>query len=248
MRHRPPPSNFDDQPDDECSDTENIENTEVTDLTEVTDHTVSSTEGLCEPLGPSVSHYVPSTDLEAMIDATMPTASGHVETRLFEFLRRLKSVPALADVHVSMLTPFIQLWHRRAVDDVPTLFLDEVRALAAERWPKVLHPFGSGPLDEAVALARTQTVPRCALKYDTEAVRLLVKVCRELQRRSASEPFYLAVRAAAEFMGIDKSSAARFLKMLVADGVLEEVQKGGRPPGEKPRASTFIYHGDDARF
>ena len=75
--------------------------------------------------------------------------------------------------------------------------------------------------------------------YDT--CRLLVALCRELQRASGSEPFYLATRTAGRLLNVDHVTAWRWMFLPAHDGVVEEVEKGDRA---KRRASRYRYRGD----
>jgi len=58
-------------------------------------------------------------------------------------------------------------------------------------------------------------------------------------RHHGTAPFFLGCRKAGEIMGTDRDTAAKRLKMLVADGVIELVAKGTRG-----RASEYRYRGD----
>jgi hypothetical protein len=51
--------------------------------------------------------------------------------------------------------------------------------------------------------------------------RLLVSLCREMQRNSGGEQFYLSVRIIKDLLGIPKSTASRWLIMFRTVGILE---------------------------
>ena len=79
-----------------------------------------------------------------------------------------------------------------------------------------------------------------AERYEDESLRRLVGLCAELQRRAGNgEPFYLACRAAGAQLSIDHKLANKWLRLLVRDRVLVEVEKGKRR-----RATTFRYVGE----
>ena len=92
--------------------------------------------------------------------------------------------------------------------------------------------------------ARNADMPACALQYETEEVRLVVKLCRELQRRAGNEPFFLSVSSVNDLIlkaGENRMRGWRILKGLVLDGILQEVEKG---TASMRRASSFRYLGD----
>ena len=82
--------------------------------------------------------------------------------------------------------------------------------------------------------------PAAAMQYEQEQLRLLVSLCRELQREAGKRPFYLSVRTAAEQVGVSPRHAARWLKGLVIDNILKLVRKGDR---RKRQASEYRYVG-----
>ena len=67
---------------------------------------------------------------------------------------------------------------------------------------------------------------------------LLVAVCRELQRASGDKPFFLACRTTGRLLGVDHTTAWRWLFLLTHKGIIEEVEKGDRA---KRRASRYRY-------
>jgi len=93
------------------------------------------------------------------------------------------------------------------------------------------------------ALARSDATesPPEAARYVTPQTRRLVGLCRELSSRSADGVFYLSCRKAANVFGTaDHKAIARVLQMLVTDGVLIEVVKGGP---HSNRASRYEWKG-----
>jgi len=120
--------------------------------------------------------------------------------------------------------PFCDLWAE---------FLDVV--------DKVKQAVGEGPMHDAIAAALDAPNPPAAMQYDCDRVRLLVRLCRELQRQKGSQPFYISTRAAGAVMGVDNRTAGKKLNMLCKDGVLSLVSKGGRFKGKKSATSTFHY-------
>jgi DNA-binding Lrp family transcriptional regulator len=64
------------------------------------------------------------------------------------------------------------------------------------------------------------------MQYEQAQLRLLVSLCRELQREAGRHPFFLSVRTAAEQVGVSPSHAATWLNGLVIDGILKRVRTG----------------------
>ena len=78
-------------------------------------------------------------------------------------------------------------------------------------------------------------------KYpDNSKLKILVSLCRELQRAAGSNPFFLATRTAGKLLKINPMQASRWFFLLETDGILKVVVKGGT--AENPRKATrFRY-------
>jgi len=61
----------------------------------------------------------------------------------------------------------------------------------AEAWDKVRFPAGAGPMDEIYRRALRADPPEVATQYESPKLRLLIALCRELQRTCGDGPFYL---------------------------------------------------------
>jgi hypothetical protein len=108
-------------------------------------------------------------------------------------------------------------------------------------WPKVKFPRGGEPMTKVFELAKHAQTPRAAMRYEQAGLRLLVALCRELQRVSGDKPFFLACRTAGGLLGVTHVQAWRWLYALGCDGIVAEVEKGDP---KKRRASRFRYLGD----
>jgi hypothetical protein len=190
----------------------------------------------------------PSERIELAIACALPTKSGQRHRMLFDLARALKGVPELASQPVAALKPYVRQWHTGAVQIIETKNFDESWLDFCESWDKVKWAKGQGPLAELFARAAAATPPPEAEQYDTPAVRLLVSLCRELQRRHGTEPFFLGCRIAAELLGgIDHTTAARWLKLLRHDRIIELCSTGSMThvasPGSRAirRASCYRY-------
>ncbi len=175
--------------------------------------------------------------VEAAIAATLPTATGHRHRLVFNFARHLKAIAPDADFQ--SLRPYVQQWHERALPFIATKPFEETWLDFAEGWDKVTFPAGQEPVAMIFAQAMSQSIPACAMRYEQPSLRCLVALCRELQRVAGSVPFFLAGRTAANLLGVPHTVAARWLRLLVIDKVLERAKIGSRH-----RASEYRYVGD----
>ena len=108
-------------------------------------------------------------------------------------------------------------------------------------WPKVKFPKGLEPMIAIVQRAKLSPLPQCAKQYDDDGIRLLVAVCRELQRVSGDQPFFLACRTAGRELEVDHMTASRWLFLLVQDKTIKIVQQADRA---KRQAIRYRYLGD----
>ena len=90
--------------------------------------------------------------------------------------------------------------------------------------------------------AVTTDLPTVALQYEQPELRMLVALCRELQRAAGDGPFWLACRTVERLLGVGRVTAWRWLGLLVDDKILYLVEKGDRRTG---RASRYVYIADD---
>jgi hypothetical protein len=91
------------------------------------------------------------------------------------------------------------------------------------------------------AKARKAELPKVARQYEQKPLRLLVALCRELQRASGTAPFYLSTRTVGRLLHIHHATASHWLRGLRHDGIIEEVERGSRA---KHRASRYRYLGN----
>lgn len=142
----------------------------------------------------------------------------------------------MVDAPLSALRPAVQRWHQLAMPIIGTKPFDLTWADFVYAWPRVRFPNGREPMRQILARADAGEPPNVALQYEAPETRRLVCLCRELQRASGNEPFFLSCRTAAGLLQIDHHTAWRRLNMLVADGVLTITA-----PGTKTKATRFKY-------
>jgi hypothetical protein len=159
---------------------------------------------------------------------------------IFELARRLKAIPTLADAPAVALKSYVRQWHAYAKHAIATKEWTESWADFVDAWPRVRHAKGEEPLMEVLHQA-TKNIPICAREYDNDQCQLLVSLCRILQFQAGRRPFFLSARTAGAMIGVSHESAARWMRMLVADEVLVLVTKGDR---QSRKASEYTYEGD----
>jgi len=171
--------------------------------------------------------HLPQTEIAPAVGdaiaATLPEGPGRRNRCVFHLARRLKAL--LPEAMADELRPIVRDWHRRALPVIRTKAFTETWADFTIAWQRVRVPFG-GELARLVERARWAPLPKAALEYDDEHARLLVRICVELQQFHGADPFFLGCRTAGELIGVSKSEAARLLRMLVFDDVLEVTAAG----------------------
>lgn len=65
------------------------------------------------------------------------------------------------------------------------------------------------------------SIPEVAMRYERIGMRRLVGLCRELQRIKGTKCFHLGCRTVGTLLDVGEMEAQRWLKQLVADGILE---------------------------
>ncbi len=186
-------------------------------------------------------------EIERAIRDTIPRAIGQRNRQVFELARALKGIPRLVDAPVDAMKPHVRRWHRIGLEKgvIGTEPFDETWIDFINGWPKVKFPKGSAPLDEILKRAKASPPPAVAQNYEGAELRLLVVLCRELQRASGGKSFFLACRTAARLLELSEETgyvkAWRWLGLLVHNHVLDLVEPG--QPGRR-RAARYRYLAD----
>lgn len=164
--------------------------------------------------------------LDDAIRLTLPDGPGQRHRRVFMFARALKAMPEYATAPLPIIKPLVERWWKAALPFIKTQEFTETWSDFVAAWPRVKAPLGDGRLDTALNSAKLAPLPACAERYDCEGVRLLIKLCKELQSQVGDEPFYLDCRNAGRVTGCEHATANRRLNMLIADEVLALIEKG----------------------
>lgn len=186
--------------------------TEVTEATEVTE---SRGGGRCS--SPS------SLDTLEIPSSCIPRQYGTRNNCIFRLACYLKSLYPAANA--DDLIPVVRNWHLLALAGMRTKDFEESWVDFKVAWKKSTHVHGAS-LESA--LADLPEVPPSMIRknYGPRTVQL-IRICLALQRFATKTPFFLGCRKAGELIGVSHTAAANFLQMLVDDGILTLVSKGG---------------------
>lgn len=174
--------------------------------------------------------------IESAIRSTLPAGPGERNRAVFALARALKAIPHFADAPSVCLHDIVERWHALALPVINTKPFEETWIDFARGWARVIYPAGGGPLDLALERAEAVDPPAEAMRYEQPALRLLASLCRELQRNAGEGPFFLSCRTAARMLGVDHTTAWRWLFLLGHDGLLRVVEAG-----TKTKAARYRY-------
>lgn len=173
------------------------------------------------------------------IRRTLPTGKAQRHRLTFELCRELKAIPAIADAQPIQLAGIVRAWWERAKEHSQSPYEEHFFDFA-EGWAKVKFPKGTEPMTQIMERAIAGPLPEAAEQFEQEPLRLLVAVCRELQRAAGEGPFYLSSRTAGRLLGVDHTTAHRWLHGLKNMGILALVEAGSQNPKDR-KASRFRY-------
>ena len=177
--------------------------------------------------------------IQQAITATLPTSQGYRWRLVFEFARWLKAIPSLAGAQAKDLEPYVRMWHQQALPYIKTKPIGETMIDFSKGWKRIKFAKGEGALNVAFEAARRATPPQAATIYGIDELPLLACLCRELQRSSGENPFFLSCRTAGSLLGKDHSTASRWLYLLEEyAGLIKTVEKGTI---KQRRATRFRY-------
>ncbi len=83
------------------------------------------------------------------------------------------------------------------------------------------------------------------MQFESSEIRLVVSLCRELQRGAGRQAFYLACRTVQRILHHEAhTTAASWLRGLVHSKILKEVEKGG-PLTNRATRYRYLHPLDD---
>lgn len=168
---------------------------------------------------------VTSSYIQDLIRRTLPHRAGERNARLLDLARGLRFNCNLADKQYSILKPIVEEWHKAALPVIRTKDFCETWSDFVHAWPKACLPL-ENVLAIAWERAKSEPEPAVAKKYDSEPVRRLICLCMALARLSPDLHFFLSTHAAGKLLTVHPGQIHRWIKMLIADELLEEVKRG----------------------
>ncbi len=181
---------------------------------------------------------VRGVSIEEAINSTLPKKVGTRNQKTFELVRELSAFEELKDAGTAELEPIFNRWYERAKPNIRTDY-DESWFDFLYAWENVIFPKGV-EMAHIFERAKNATVPEFAMKYRSPKKRLLVCLCKELQKQAGNKAFWLSTRTAADYLEITPMTAWRYLFVLVKEAILDEVEKGGTKAGPR-KATRFRY-------
>lgn len=173
------------------------------------------------------------------IERTKPLGEGERNRRLFEFARHVKALQPNASK--DELRQIAQQWHEAALPvigtkDFLTTWFDFSNAIESVRYP-----VGTSLKQIIGDIDMSEPIPErlVALGYSTKSVQLF-RICQRLQEQAGEEPFFLSSRQAADLIQMDYSDAAKLLRVMRADGFIQEISKGA---GNRASRYRFTWQG-----
>ena len=205
-----------------------------------TERTEEVALSLSVPLSPSL--YKSGLNLTGIASLAIPATEHQNHYHLFQLARICYTISHRRNTPLSQseLQAVFNEWHRRSAKHLrPEQSRDDYYFEFLEGLKRVKFEIGSETLTVAWKRAQRQPLPKAALDFQNEQVRLLVALCQELQRSAGSAPLYLSCRTVARLLAQPThTTAANWLRGLVAAGVLKVVEQGG-PATNK--ATRFRY-------
>ncbi len=219
------------------NDTERTETTELTERSETPERTEANRSGIVSEVC-----VVDLAEIDSALDISVPKQPHENHKCLFTLARAVKAFELRQNRKwtIQEMRSLFLRWHERArpflrqnqnKDDYWFEFL--------EAYDNADHPLGVDIIASAWDLAQGKEFPEVARQFETDNVRLLVSLCRELQALCGDKPFFLASRTVQRLFELDShATGARWLKGLCRSGILKVVEQGGR---ETNKATRFRY-------
>ncbi len=183
-------------------------------------------------------------DVEAAMDATIPTKGRDWRLALQMYVVRLRAIHRLAGGDPRDLVRLARAWSDRAgllftakECDVDRCFINE--------WRRAKYPHARGPLEVYLPQARAMQAPAVLSAGKRDAtLRLLANLSALLQQRAgAGTTWFLSQRNAGELLGVSHQAAGNLFARLIDLGLLVRKTVGSHWKG---KASEYVWLGPPA--
>jgi hypothetical protein len=180
--------------------------------------------------------------LEKVLNEAAATGFHQNHHKLFHLARGVKALEKQQDREFSdsELREIFMYWYERSQEFLrPEQGFDEYRFEFLDGLERVKYPLGEEIISQAWERAISLDPPEEASQFQSLQVRILVALCRELQRMTGDEPFYLACRTVQRlFLHDTHTTAAHWLKGLRSTNIIEVVERG---TANTRRATLYRY-------
>jgi hypothetical protein len=216
-----------------------LQNPKVSDVTERTDENVRE---LMKTERDKFEVIEINEKIDKAINKTLPQKFKTRHGKVFAFDRELRSMPEYTDADPNQFRPVVVEWHKRALPYIETKEFEETWIDFLKGWYKVRWKIGENPMAQIFERAIQLEPPKIAVeKYPNyNKLKILVSLCRELQRAAGETPFFLSVRTAGKLLNVTPMTVSRWFFLLENDGILKVVSKG-RMTGTGGVATRFKY-------
>lgn len=159
------------------------------------------------------------------INRTKPSGEGERHGCLFKFARHIKAIHP--DANRDELRTYAKQWHEAALPFIGTKDFLTTWCDFSLGFERVRYPAGTSLQQIIGEIDMSEPIPEqlIALGYSVKSVQLF-RICQRLQEQAGAEPFFLSSRQAADLIQMDFSDAAKLLRVMRADGFLQEISKG----------------------
>jgi hypothetical protein len=169
--------------------------------------------------------------VQAALPARAVGTEREFQRAVFKLAQHLKAVGELHDQPAKELKPLVKQWYEQASARLGGRSFTEVYAEFIGAWNGARYAAGDDVVKRAWELAQQQPPPPAGATYDEPKVGLLINLCRQLQQENERSGwgagFALSGYVVEGLLGVCQRTAANWLKMLVADGVLAVTAAGG---------------------
>ncbi len=179
-------------------------------------------------------------NLADALRVTVPRVRGERNHCIFQFARHLKALPQYRFADSNVLEPEFRQWYDLALPFIGTKGFEWNFQEFERAWHQSRVPAGSGSLQNAFSRAKEATDPVESVQFKSDKLRLLVRLCRELQVEAGERAFFLSSYDAAAALGLDGHLRAwKWLRLLCHRGILRLERSGTRGAGG--RANEYRY-------
>ena len=180
--------------------------------------------------------------IKEAIERTLPKDIHTRHRKIFAFSRELKSMPEYTEAEPKEFRSAVEQWYKKALPNIETKEFEETWIDFLKGWGKIKWKVGESPMAQIFEKALRLEPPKVAVeKYPRHSkLKILVSLCRELQRAAGGGPFFLSVRTTGKLLNITPMTASRWFFLLENDGILKVVAKGGTAKAAR-KATRFRY-------